>query len=82
MPRMQVYLPDHLYRAVKEHGLEASKLLQEAVGVELKRRHLQDETERFLAELIAEVGEPSVEETARAQAIARRIVRRAERAVG
>ena len=82
MPRMQVYLPVHLYRAVKEHGLEASKLLQEAVSVELKRRRLQEETDRFLAELIAEVGEPDPRETARAQAIARRLVRREERAVG
>ena len=79
---MQVYLPDHLYRAVKNHGLGASKLLQEAVRIELKHRRLQDETDRFLRELIAEVGEPDPTETARAEALARRLVRRTERAAG
>src|SRR5437867_2379468 len=59
MPRMQVYLPDELYRAVKEQGLAASELLQEAVRAELRRRRLLDETERYVAELAAEVGEPS-----------------------
>jgi post-segregation antitoxin (ccd killing protein) len=31
MPRIQVYLPDDLYQQVKERGLPASELLQEAV---------------------------------------------------
>ena len=62
--------------------MEASRLLQEAVRVEIKRRQLLEESDRFLAELIAEVGEPSPEETARAQGIARRLAQRAERAAG
>lgn len=82
MPRMQVYLPDELHRAVKECGLSPSKLLQEAVRVELRRRQLLEETDRYLAELLEEVGEPSAEESARARALALRLSRRSERAAG
>jgi post-segregation antitoxin (ccd killing protein) len=74
---MQVYLPDELYQAVKERGLPASELLQEAVEAELRRQRLNDEAQRHVAELIEEVGEPSDRERARAAAIARRIRDRA-----
>ncbi len=70
---MQVYLPDELYRAVKEGSLPASELLQDAVRVELRRRHLLAETDRYLEELVEEVGEPSAEAVARAEALARRV---------
>jgi hypothetical protein len=82
MPRMQVYLPDDLHRAVKERGLPASELLQEAVRVELRRRELLEASDEYLGGLLEEVGQPTPEETARAQAIARRLVRRADRAAG
>jgi post-segregation antitoxin (ccd killing protein) len=74
---MQVYLPDDLYVAVKERGLPASALLQEAVEAELRRQRLNDEADRYLADLIAEVGEPSAKDRDRATAIARRIRERA-----
>ena len=77
MPRMQVYLPDELYKAVKERRLPASELLQEAVEAELRRQRLNEEAESYVAELVAEVGEPSARERARAAAIARRIRDRA-----
>ena len=77
MPRMQVYLPDELYKAVKERDLPASELLQQAVEAELRRQRLNDEAERYVQDLIAEVGEPSTRERARAAAIARRIRERA-----
>jgi hypothetical protein len=78
---MQVYLPDELYQQVKERKLPASELLQEAVRVELRRQELLEQTDEYLAELVAEVGEPSPREVARAEAIARRIRdHRAERA--
>ena len=77
MPRMQVYLPDELYRAVKERELPASELLQEAVEAELRRQRLNEEAERYVAELVDEVGEPSARERARAATIARRIRDRA-----
>jgi len=73
MPRMQVYLPDDLYQQVKARSLPASELLQEAVRAELHRRELLERTDSYLADLVAEVGEPSAQELALAEAIARRI---------
>jgi hypothetical protein len=77
---MQVYLPDDLHQAVKERKLPASELLQQAIRVELRRRDLLAETDRYLTELLGEVGEPTGAETTRAQALARRLTRDAERA--
>ncbi|MGN6782053.1 MAG: hypothetical protein ACTHJH_11165 [Marmoricola sp.] len=77
MPRMQVYLPDELYREVKERGLPASELLQEAVAAEVRRRELRARADEYIEELVAEVGEPSEAELARADAIARRPQERA-----
>jgi len=83
MPRMQVYLPDDLYRQVKQRGLPASELLQDAVRAELRRQELLAETDSYLADLVAEVGEPSTHELARAEAVARRILdHHAERGSG
>ena len=73
MPRMQVYLPDDLYRAVKAGQLPASELLQAAVRAEVRRRQLQEEARTYLDELVAEVGEPSPEETSEAEALAERV---------
>jgi post-segregation antitoxin (ccd killing protein) len=73
MPRMQVYLPGDLYAQVKARGLPASELLQHAVRAELRRQDLLAETDAYLAELIADVGEPSAQDRAEAAAIARRI---------
>ena len=73
MPRMQVYLPDDLYGELKARGLPASELLQQAVRAELRRRALIDETDNYLDELIDEVGDPTPDEIARAEAIARRL---------
>lgn len=70
---MQVYLPDELYRAVKERKLPASELLQAAIRAELRRQHLLDETDRYLAEVMAQIGEPSPEAIARAEALSQRI---------
>ncbi|WP_182379606.1 hypothetical protein [Nocardioides sp. WS12] len=77
MPRMQVYLPDALYREVKERGLPASELLQEAVAAEVRRQELLSRADEYLAELLDEVGEPGEEEFSRADAIARRLHERA-----
>jgi post-segregation antitoxin (ccd killing protein) len=73
MPRMQVYLPENLYREVKKRGLPASELLQAAIRGEVKRRDILAETDRYLAELVAKVGEPTAKELAKAEAMARRI---------
>lgn len=80
MPRMQVYLPDDLYEAVKDRELPASELLQRAVRVELRRLELLEAADDYLAELLAEVGEPSSEQVAEARALAGRLSRGAKRA--
>jgi post-segregation antitoxin (ccd killing protein) len=81
MPRMQVYLPDDLYKELKARRLPASELLQRAVRAELRRRIAESETDRYLAELRAEVGEPSTAQRAAAEAIVHRASkRRAKRA--
>ena len=77
MPRMQVYLPDALYREVKERGLPASELLQEAIAAEVRRQDLESNADTYVAELVAEVGEPSAADRSRAAAIAQRIADRA-----
>jgi len=73
MPRMQVYLPDDLYDAVKKRDLSPSELLQGAVRAELQREALLQETDRYLAELIDDVGQPSDDTIAKAEALSRRI---------
>lgn len=73
MPRMQVYLPIELHEEVKARELPASELLQDAIRAELRRQELLDETDRYLAELIAEAGSPTEEEMARAEALVARI---------
>ena len=82
MPRMQVYLPDDLYRLVKKRRLPASELLQSAVRAEVRRRDLLLETDRFTTALVAEVGEPAAAERSRAKAVAQRIARRTTRKTG
>ncbi len=72
---MQVYLPDDLYQAVKERELPASELLQEAVRAELRRQALLEQSDRYVAAVIGELGEPSAEAIARAEALSRRIRR-------
>lgn len=72
---MQVYLPVELYEEVKTRDLPASELLQDAIRAELRRQQLNYETDRYLAELIAEVGPPTEEEIAEAEALVARIQR-------
>ncbi len=73
MPRLQVYLPDDLHDELKKRGLPASELLQIALRAELERQDALDDTSRYLEELVAEVGEPSMRQQSQADAIARRI---------
>jgi post-segregation antitoxin (ccd killing protein) len=75
MPRMQVYLPEDLYRFVKDRGLPASELLQRAVQAELRRQGLLEETDRYLQDLVAEVGAPNADAMAKADALSRRVRR-------
>ena len=75
MPRMHVYLPADLHAELKARGLPASELLQAAVRAELRRQALLDETDAYLVELIDDVGEPTADEIARAEAIVRELHR-------
>jgi hypothetical protein len=77
MPRMQVYLPEELYREVKERRLPASELLQRAVAAEVRRQDLERHADDYIAGLIAEFGEPTEEELASADEFVRRLERRA-----
>jgi hypothetical protein len=79
---MQVYLPDELYDLVKARRLPASELLQGAVRAELRRLDLLKEGDRYLRDLVSQVGEPRATERTRAQAVVRRIVTRARRKAG
>ena len=73
MPRMQVYLPDDLYDEVKQRGISPSEMLQRALRVELHRSALQEAADRYVTELIEEVGAPSEAAAAKAESIARRL---------
>ena len=72
MPRMQVYLPEPIYRDVKDNDLPASELLRAAVVAEMRRRELEARAEEYLRELMADVGEPTAEEIERAEQIVSR----------
>jgi post-segregation antitoxin (ccd killing protein) len=82
MARMQVYLPDDLYKLVKARGLPASELLQKAVRAELRRLELLTETDRYVADLVAEVGPPAAAQRTRAAAVAQRLARHSTRQAG
>ena len=75
MARMQVYLPDDLFQQVKARSLPASELLQKAVRAELRRLDLLAETDRYVADLVAEAGPPTAAQRKRAAAVARRVAR-------
>ncbi len=82
MPRMQVYLPDDLYDLIKKRRLPASELLQKAVRAEVRRLDLLAKSDRYVADLVSQVGRPNAAERSRASAVAGRIARRATRKVG
>jgi len=73
-------LPADLYRELKEHGLPASQLLQDAVRAEVRRRAAELHTEHYLADLVAEVGEPSPAEWRAARSLAKRATSRRSKA--
>ena len=78
---MQVYLSHELYRLVKARRLPASELLQKAVRAEVHRQDLLAKGDRYVVDLIAEVGEPTARQRARANAIARQADARRRRSV-
>ena len=79
---MQIYLPDDLYQLVKQRELPASELLQRAVRAELRRQDLLAEADRYIADVLEEVGPPAGAQRVRAEALARRLARRPARKAG
>lgn len=67
--RMQVYLPEELYRQVKDAKLPVSEILQGALRQELLRRDKVAALDEFLAERAAEIPEPTPEDYAEAERI-------------
>lgn len=61
MPRIQIYLPDDLYDAVKSKGLPISEISQEAVRSQLRREQLRAESQAYLDDLAARLGGPPSE---------------------
>lgn len=70
---MQIYLPDDLYAEVKSRKLRASELFQQAVRAEIRRQKLIDAANEWLAEQIAEYGEPSPDDLAWAEEVVGRM---------
>jgi hypothetical protein len=52
------------------------------VRTELRRLELLTETDRYIEDLVAEVGTPSAAQRARAAAVARRLAQRSTRQAG
>ena len=70
---MQIYLPDDLYAEVKSRKLRASELFQHAVRAEIRLQNLIDAANQYLAEEIAESGEPSPDDLAWAEEVVERM---------
>ena len=66
---MQVDIPDDLYEEIKKYEIEVSELVQPVLRAELRRQQLLAAADEYIAELIAEVGEPSPEDIAEAARI-------------
>lgn len=66
MARVNITMPDHLYRQARAARLNISQLAQAAVAAELRRLAKIAELDAYLAELEAELGPTN--ETERAEA--------------
>lgn len=75
-------MPDALAREVKRRKLSPSALLQGAVVAEVERREQMARLDAYLRDLQDEVGVPTRAETARANALARRLRTRVARRAG
>ncbi len=73
MPRVTIDVPAELYAQMKARQIDPSELFVRELRMEIRRHELCDETDRYLAELREEVGEPTAEERAAAKGLAREI---------
>ena len=67
MARVNITVPDDLYRRARNAGLNVSQLAQRAVGAELSRLAKIAELDAYLAELEAELGPTPEAERAEAK---------------
>jgi len=68
MARVNITMPDELYREARQAGLNVSQLAQLAVAAELQRQAKIAELDAYLAELQDELGPTSDDERAEARA--------------
>ena len=68
MARVNITMPDDLYRQAKQAGLNVSQLAQRAVAAELTRLAKIAQLDAYLAELESELGPTSDAERAEAKA--------------
>jgi len=79
MARVNVSMPDDLYRRARQARLNISRISQHAVARELDRLDKVEALDVYLAELDAELGPPSPSELAAADQWADRVLGPAER---
>ncbi|MHB8293869.1 MAG: type II toxin-antitoxin system CcdA family antitoxin [Acidimicrobiales bacterium] len=68
MARVNITMPEDLYRQARTAGLNVSQLAQRAVADELQRRAKIAELDAYLTEVEAELGPTSEDERAEARA--------------
>jgi post-segregation antitoxin (ccd killing protein) len=73
MARVNITIPDELYRQAKAAGVNVSQLAQHALISELSRADKLRALDEYIAELEAELGPPSAEALAAAEAWADKI---------
>jgi hypothetical protein len=74
MARVNITVPDELYRLAKKAGLNVSQLAQRALNAELDRMAKIAELDAYLAAMEAELGPTSEAERADARAWADRLL--------
>lgn len=79
MARVNITMPDELYRDAKRAGLNVSQVAQRAVAAELARLAKIAELDHYLADLEAELGPTSERERAEAKAWADRVFKPSKR---
>lgn len=76
MRRVNISLPDELYRRAKEEGINISQLTQQALADELDRRDKIAAVDQYLAELEVEEGPLDPQKLAEAEARVDRLIAR------
>ena len=74
MARVNITVPDELYAAARERGLNVSQVTQSALAAELERLAKIATLDAYLAELDVELGPASETERAEAAAWADRVL--------